>query len=128
MAASDTPRIHFDSLWDKVQLGQAMSEWGRNPKGIPPFVPVLIDRHDVRDEVELYFQNNPDALARRHHALVDAEALRHAFVVVGRRSGAVRQIIGALKVIYPYLAHAPSPQCTLIPGTDEARARSGRIR
>ena len=82
VAASDTPRIHFDSPWDKVLLGQAMSEWGRNLAGIPSFVPVLIERNDVRDEVELYFQNNPAHLARRHHALVDAEALRHAFVVV----------------------------------------------
>ncbi len=82
VAASGTPRIHFDLAWDKVLLGQAMSEWGRNLAGIPPFVPVLIERNDVRDEVELYFQNNPDASARRHHALVDAEALRHAFVEV----------------------------------------------
>ena len=42
VAASDTPRIHFDSPWDKVLLGQAMSEWGRNLAGIPSFVPVLI--------------------------------------------------------------------------------------
>jgi hypothetical protein len=82
VAASATPRIHFDSLWDKVLLGQAMSQWGRNMNGIPPFVPVLIDRHDVRDEVELYFQANPQALALRHHARLDAEALRRAFIEV----------------------------------------------
>ncbi|MDO1530337.1 hypothetical protein QMK61_15980 [Fulvimonas sp. R45] len=82
VAASGVPHIHFDSQWDKVLLGQALSEWGRNLTGIPEFVSVLIERNDVRDEVEVYFKNNPEALARRHHALVDAEALRHAFVEV----------------------------------------------
>lgn len=77
----DNPRIHFDALLDKVLLGQAMSEWGRNLKGVPAFVPVFVERNDVRDEVGLYFQNNPEALARRHHAGVDAEALRYAFVL-----------------------------------------------
>lgn len=80
VASCNIPRIHFDVLSDKVLLGQAMSEWGKNLQGAPAFVPVFIERNDVRDEVELYFQNNPAALARRHHAGVDAEALRYAFV------------------------------------------------
>lgn len=82
VAACNTPRIHFDALLDKVQLGQVMSEWGQNLTGIPMFVPVFIERNDIRDEVERYFQNHPAAMARRHHAGVDAEALRHAFVTV----------------------------------------------
>jgi hypothetical protein len=34
--------------------------------------------------VEDYFAGNPDAAARRHHALIDAEALRMAWLVVMR--------------------------------------------
>lgn len=82
VAASNTPFIHFDSPWDKVLLGHALSEWWRNLAGIPPFVPVLVDRADVGDEVELHFQNEPKAFERRHHAAVDANALRRAYVEV----------------------------------------------
>lgn len=82
VASCNNPRIHFDALLDRVLLGQAMSEWGQNLRGAPAFVPVFIERNDVGEEVELYFQNNAVALARRHHAGVDAEALRYAFVAV----------------------------------------------
>jgi len=82
VAASNTPRIHFDSPWDKMMLDHAMSEWGRSLAGVPPFVPVLVDRADVRDEVELYFQNTPKALEQRHHAAVDADALCRTYIEV----------------------------------------------
>lgn len=76
VAARHTPRIHFDSPWDKVLLGHAMSGWGRCLVDIPSFALVLVDRADVRDEVKLYFQNNPWTLERRHHAAVDVDAPR----------------------------------------------------
>jgi len=40
---------------------------------------MLITFGDVQMRVEDYFVNNPLAKTRRHHAMVDAEALRWAF-------------------------------------------------
>lgn len=82
VASCDNPRIHFDSQIDVVQLNQALAGFGDDKGGMPPYVPVHVSRQDVMDELERYFENNPSALARRHHAGVDAEALRHAFVAV----------------------------------------------
>jgi DNA polymerase III epsilon subunit-like protein len=45
-------------------------------------VPVLVSRGDVLDELERYFEIHPEITARRHHARVDAEALRSAFMEV----------------------------------------------
>lgn len=44
--------------------------------------PVLIDQPDVRGHVETYFDRHPDRRRLRHHAAVDAEALRWAFAYV----------------------------------------------
>jgi len=82
VASFDNPRIHFDGRIDQVQLNQALAGFGYDKSGMPPYVPVHVSRQDVMDELERYFQNNPEALARRHHAGVDAEALRYAFVMV----------------------------------------------
>lgn len=82
IASFDNPRIHFDGQLDKVQLMQALSCFGRSKEDIPPFTPILVTRQDVLDELELYFARDPKACARRHHAAVDAEALRFAFMNV----------------------------------------------
>ena len=82
VVSCDNPRIHFDSQIDVVQLNQALAGFGDDKSGIPPYVPVHITRQDVMDELERYFENNLETSARRHHAGVDAEALRRAFVTV----------------------------------------------
>lgn len=82
IASFDHPHVHFDGQVDKVQLNQALAKFGRDKEDIPLYVPVHVSRQDVMDELERYFQNKPEALARRHHAAVDAEALRYAFVLV----------------------------------------------
>jgi len=43
---------------------------------------VYVSWQDVMDELERYFESNHEALARRLHAGVDAEALRHAYALV----------------------------------------------
>jgi len=45
-------------------------------------VPVFVSDALVLDELERYFQTHPEALVRRHHAMVDAEALRCAYMKV----------------------------------------------
>lgn len=41
-----------------------------------------VSRRDVMDKLERYFENNPEALAGRHHWGAGVEALRYAFVLV----------------------------------------------
>lgn len=45
----------------------------------------LVDRGAMSMTIEDYFAAHPEAAARRHHALVDAQALRLAWVVVTRQ-------------------------------------------
>lgn len=46
------------------------------------WTPVLIEQSDVRGHVETHFDRHPDRRRLRHHAAVDAEALRWAFAYV----------------------------------------------
>ena len=46
------------------------------------WVPVLVDQSDVRGHLETYFDRNPERARHRHHAAVDAEALRWAWSYV----------------------------------------------
>lgn len=46
------------------------------------WVPVLVDQSDVRGHIETYFDRHPDRRRFRHHAAVDADALRWAFSYV----------------------------------------------
>ena len=39
----------------------------------------------IRAGIEAWFQDNPSQRARRHHAMVDAQALRAAWTACGRR-------------------------------------------
>jgi hypothetical protein len=82
LSGFDNPRIHFDNQIDNVQLVQALSFFGASEEEIPAFIPVLVSRSDVLDELERYFLARPHIRERRHHARVDAEALRFAFVEV----------------------------------------------
>jgi 3' exoribonuclease, RNase T-like len=84
IASFDHPRIHFDGAIDQRQLARALTGFGTWNGGIPAWEPVLVTRLDVLDKQEQYFASRPDQVARRHHAAVDAEALRHAWVGVVR--------------------------------------------
>jgi len=85
VASFYNPQIYFDGRIDMVQLDHALSGFGHRMGNVPPYIPVLVMRPDVIDELELYFQEHPEAMARRHHAGVDAEALRCAFSRLGSR-------------------------------------------
>lgn len=80
VASGNNPRIHFDAMLDKVQLNHALAQFGYDKHGVPPYVPVFVSDARVLDELERYFKTHPEALARRHHAMVDAEALRYAYM------------------------------------------------
>lgn len=81
------PRVHFDGAIDQRQLTRALTGFGSWSGSVPAWEPVLITHPDVLDEQERYFATRPEAAARRHHAGVDAEALRWAWKkVIGKES------------------------------------------
>ncbi|MDR6696270.1 3'-5' exoribonuclease [Stenotrophomonas sp. 1337] len=47
---------------------------------VPSVVTTLVLREDVRSGIERYFSNNPALAQRKHHAAVDADAFRWAFI------------------------------------------------
>ena len=63
LAGFDLPDAVLDKLPPAPSVGQTM-----------------IRREDVRRHIEQYFSNHPKQAGRRHHASVDAEALRSAFL------------------------------------------------
>ena len=77
----DHPVVLFDYAADGVFLKFALDGFGlTEDMGIYPTVRFsLIGFGDVTTNVERYFREHPDAAARRHHAGVDAEALRWGF-------------------------------------------------
>lgn len=79
IASFDHPCVHFDGAIDQRQLTWALTGFGTWSGSVPAWDPLLITRPDVLDEQERYFATRPDAAARRHHARVDAEALRWAW-------------------------------------------------
>lgn len=47
---------------------------------VPSVVTTLVLREDVRSGIDRYFSNNPALADRKHHAAVDADAFRWAFI------------------------------------------------
>ncbi len=82
VASFDHPRIHFDGAIDKRQLARALTGFGTWSGAVPAWEPVLVTRQDVLGELEIYFGCRPERAARRHHAAVDAEALRAAYITI----------------------------------------------
>jgi hypothetical protein len=77
--AADNPRVIADSPADFALLTAALGGFGR--RGLPPAPPwrPTLDRSmAVALRIEEYFDTCPPAAARRHHAMVDAKALRWA--------------------------------------------------
>lgn len=84
VASFDHPRIHFDGAIDKRQLARALTGFGTWSGAVPAWEPVLVTHQGVLGELEAYFDRSHEMAARRHHAAVDAEALRAAYIrVVG---------------------------------------------
>lgn len=85
----DHPVVLFDCAADGVFLKFALAGFGLDEDmGLCPTVKLsLIGFGDVMTNVERYFHEHPDAAARRHHAGVDAEALRWGFVEAMRGLG-----------------------------------------
>lgn len=61
-------------------LSLALDGFGRGAMlPAPPYRPMVVTFGDVLRRVEEYFEMRPEAKSKRHHAKVDAEALRWAF-------------------------------------------------
>jgi hypothetical protein len=60
-------------------LARALTSFGKWHGEVPGWKPVLVTRADVLGELEIYFSSRPNMAVRRHHAAVDAEALRAAY-------------------------------------------------
>lgn len=86
LAALPAPRyVVFDAYTDAVLLRHALAGFGLRDTGLGPVVhieEVLLARPDIRNGIETYFERHTEARLRRHHAGVDAEALRRAFCAV----------------------------------------------
>ena len=81
------PIVLADGSLDFKMLAHALNGFGR--PGLPPapsWRPMLVTSGDVLRQIEDYFDARADAKARRHHALVDAEALRMACLAVTREA------------------------------------------
>src|SRR3546814_5546013 len=86
LALLPAPRyVVFDANTDAVLLRHALAGFGLRDFGLGPVVhinEVLLACPDIRDGIETYFERHTNAHQRRHHAAVDAEALRRAFRAV----------------------------------------------
>lgn len=80
LAQVEAPLVLADSSLDLTLLARVLSGFDQ-PDLAPasPYRSMLITFGDVQMRVEDYFENHPLAKMRRHHAMVDAEALRWAF-------------------------------------------------
>lgn len=85
LARFDEPFVLFDYRADGVLLDYALAGFdlpdtvlAKLPE-VPKVGKTLILREDVRRGIEQYFHDHPEQAGRRHHAGVDAEALRCAF-------------------------------------------------
>lgn len=79
VASFNDPRVHFDGAIDKGQLALALTSFGKWRGQVPGWKPVLVTRAAVLGELEIYFSSMPKMAMRRHHAAMDAEALRTAY-------------------------------------------------
>ncbi|KAF1691201.1 hypothetical protein CSC62_16385 [Pseudoxanthomonas jiangsuensis] len=83
LASFQSPAVIADHPNDHALLGRILSS------ASPPadWVPIFMDQSDVRGQVETYFEQRPEARRFRHHAAVDAEALRWAWCYVNEGVG-----------------------------------------
>ena len=72
--------IFADAQLDFSMLSRVWNGRDRTPPG-PPFRTRLAREGNLMPSVEHHFELNPDQRALRHHALVDAMALRSAWIV-----------------------------------------------
>lgn len=85
LARFDEPFVLFDYAADGALFDFAMAGFDLPDAVIDKLDPApgvnktLILRDDVRRYIEVYFMEHPDEARRRHHAGIDAEALRWAF-------------------------------------------------
>jgi len=85
-----SPHIIADYSNDLRLFRQAVS-WSFDkaawrPEGAPRFPCTLMERDPVTtSHLERWFSKHPDLMSRRHHALVDASALRAAWMVATGR-------------------------------------------
>ena len=83
LAQFDDPIVLADSALDFMILSHAINGFDRG--GLMPaplYRPMLVTFGEVLMRIEEHFETQPEARARRHHAGVDAEALRLAFEYV----------------------------------------------
>ena len=86
LALFDDPFVLFDYRSDGALFGYALSGFDLPDASLDKLPPApkvsqtLILREDVRRYIEVYFTGHPAKAHRRHHAGVDAEALRWAFM------------------------------------------------
>jgi hypothetical protein len=82
--------VKFDYPSDGAQLDFALSGFDLPSVLVDKLGPMpIIDKHlivgtETRRQTEIYFREHPDQARRRHHAGIDAEALRWAFVHTAR--------------------------------------------
>lgn len=78
------PRLILsDHPTDFSLLRLALAGFGSEVAGeIPDWKPIEVTQGDVLGHRETYFERDEEACRRRHHAAVDAEALRWAFEYV----------------------------------------------
>lgn len=85
-AALPAPRsVVFDCINDAALLRFALAGFGLPDVGLGATVEieeVLLSQFAIADGIETYFEWHASARQRRHHAGVDAEALRRAFRAV----------------------------------------------
>ncbi|RPE79717.1 3'-5' exoribonuclease [Vulcaniibacterium tengchongense] len=80
LASLKDPLLIADSDLDFILLSHALRGFGQ--QDLPSAVPyryMLATFGDVLTRIEEYLENRPHAKVRRHHAMVDTEALRWAF-------------------------------------------------
>lgn len=84
----EAPVVIADGALDFKFFAHVLNGFGRSGMPPPPdYRPMLMSYADVQVRVEEYFDRNSLARACRHHALVDAEALRWAFEGIVRQTG-----------------------------------------
>lgn len=76
----ENPLVVADAAVDFTMLAHVLDGFGRSGlPPAPPWRPMLMTFGDVLSRIEDYFEARPEAREKRHHARVDAEALRWAF-------------------------------------------------
>lgn len=91
LARIPEPQVLYDDAVDGALFRYALDGFELNDSALAelpaaPFVEstLLVERDSIRLQMDRYFSATPDCARQRHHALIDAEALRWAFC---QRSG-----------------------------------------